>query len=155
MNKTTKIAMQIFADYTRHYNYDRKLRESFIQNVIGGYGREIYLGFTHNKQNSYLAEVHKVYDNGIIVVVNPYRGMDKIVTTKIARPGQLKAVYELPYYLGIDKRTKQVITKEIHKSIPSDVMKKAIFYSKQGWNNDDELPPIDEWSNWRQKVSKL
>lgn len=81
--------------------------------------------------------------------------MDKIVTTKIARPGQLKAVYELPYYIGIDKRTKQVITKDIHKSIPNDVMKKAIFYSKQGWNNDDELPPIDEWSNWRQKVSKL
>lgn len=148
-----KIAMNITADYTKHYQMDRKYREEFIKEVIGGYGRLIYQGYTTNKQKPWLSEVHKVYDNGIIIIVNPYRGMDRIVTSKIARPGQIRAVYELPFFIKIEN--KKVITKNISRTPPSNVINKAVFYIQHQWNDDKNLPPKEDWEYWKQEVKKI
>ena len=144
----------IFSSFqkTQHYNNDRKTRDDFIKEVIG-FGNEIYRGFTSNKDRPWLQEVHRLYDTGIIVIVNPYRGMDKIVTTKIARPGQIRAIYELPEFVRLDG--KRPILKSTKSSPPASVMKKAIYYSKQGWNNDTNIPPRSEWEQIKNDLKRV
>lgn len=136
---------------TKHYNNDRKTRDDFIKEVIG-FGKEIYRGFTSNKDRPWLQEVHRVFDTGIIVIVNPYRGMDKIVTTKIARPQQIRDVYELPEFIRLDG--KRPVLKNTKISPPPDVIKKAIYYSKQGWNNDINIPPKSDWEQIKNDLKK-
>lgn len=137
-------------DDTFHYKTDRKLREEFIQEVIGGYGNLIHQGYTRNKFNKWLSEIHKVYDNGIIIVVNPYRGMDRIVTSKIARPMQMRAAVGLPYFVKIEN--KKVVTKESDTVIPEFTEILVSFYVSNGWNNDLNIPPKSDWDFWKSEV---
>lgn len=160
-NELINIAQNlIFSTYkkTIHYNNDRPTRDKFIKEVIGGYGEdgygnEIYRGYTSNKNRPYLKEVHKVYDTGVIIVVNPYRGMDRIVTTKIGRPGQIKGVFQMPEFVKIEN--KQPVLKKPKGNPPSDVIKKAIYYIQNGWNDDRNLPPESEWERIKKELKKL
>lgn len=138
---------------TIHYKSERKTREEFIQNVLGGYGKLVHQGYTRNKQNHWLSEVHKIYDNGIIVVVNPYRGMDRVVTTKIARPKQLRDSIKFPLFIGIeDKR----VIKEKSCSVLSELtLRLAYFYNARGWNEDMNIPEKDEWEYWKYVVDSI
>lgn len=142
-----EIVIKIAKD-TKHYEGERQYREQFIQDVIGQ-GKEIYRGYTKNKDKPWLDEVHRVFDNGVIQVVNPVKDKElplekkPTVTKKIARPGQLRAVFSLPYYDGIvDGKIK---THQINRPVPDYVMKKAIYHQKQGWNKDENLPPKNLW----------
>ena len=138
---------------TFHYKSYRRLREEFIQNVLGGYGNLIHQGYTKNKFNQFLSEVHKVYDNGIIVVVNPHRGMDRIVTTKIARPKQLRDAIKFPLFIGIEDKK---IIKEKSCSVLSELtLRPSYFYNARGWNEDVNLPERDEWEYWKYIVSSI
>jgi hypothetical protein len=138
---------------TKHYENDRKLRDSFIKEVIGPLGELVYQGYMLNKDRSYLPEIHMVYSSGIIKIVNPYKGMDKIVTTKIARPGQITQVFHLPCFIGFDKNNK-IVTANNNKYRPTkELMNKAKFYQQHGWNSDENLPPKNEWEFWRNELT--
>lgn len=147
-----KIARKILADYTMHYMYDRKDRNKFITNVLGGPGVVIYQGYTANR-NSHLPEVHKVCSNGIIVIVNPLRGLDRIVTMKIARPGQIYEVYRMPRFVSVENG--KVITKGSGATPTPSVLKKAKFYEAHSWNYDQDIPSEDEWLYWKEQVNKI
>lgn len=147
-----KIARKILADYTMHYMYDRKDRNKFINQVLGGPGIVIYQGYTGNR-HSHLPELHKVCSNGVIVIVNPLRGLDRIVTMKIARPRQIYEVYNMPRFVTVQNG--KVITKG-SGAIPTPiVLKKAKFYEAHNWNYDQDIPPEDEWSYWKEQVNKI
>ena len=140
-------------NHTLHYKTDRKLREEFIQEVIGGYGNLIYQGYTRNKINKWLSEIHKVYDNGIIVIVNPYRGMDRIVTSKIARPGQVRFVYSLPRFIKIENN--KVITETNNENAPFEVIRLCMFYRESMWNDDLCLPDRAEWQIHKERLNQF
>ena len=130
---------------TLHYEQDRQKREQFIHDVIGQ-GKEIYRGYMKNKDKPWLDEVHRVFDNGVIQVVNPSKNhhltleQKPTITKKIARPGQIQSVFRLPFYDGIENNGK-IKTHEVNKRPPEYVMKKAIYHQQQGWNKDENLPP--------------
>ena len=137
---------------TKHYENERKLRDSFIKDVIGPLGELVYQGYMLNKDRSYLAEIHMVYSSGIIKIVNPYRGMDKIVTTKIARPAQILQVFNLPYFVGFDKNNK-ILTANKNIMPSKDLLEKTKFYQQHGWNSDENLPPKNEWEYWKNELT--
>lgn len=148
-----KIARKILADYTMHYMYDRKDRDKFINNVLGGPGVVIYQGYSERRNGSFLPEVHKVCSNGIIVIVNPLRGLDRIVTMKIARPGQIYEVYKMPRFVTVQNG--KVITKGSGATPTPAVLNKTRFYQQQGWNYDEDIPSEDEWAYWKAIVNKI
>lgn len=133
------IAMNIVKD-TQHYKQQRRFRRQFIKEVIGQ-GKQIYRGYTKNKDKPWLDEVHHVLDNGVIVVINPFK--KQLVTTKIARPAQIKAVYRLPHFDGI--KNGKVQTHQANKPAPEYVLKKAQYHEDQKWNDDKTLPPKALW----------
>ena len=73
-----------------HYKNQRDKREKFIEEHLGeGYAID---GFIVDKGHYKGAEVHSLYDNGIIVVHNLRSG--KLVTKLLARPRQIMRYYE-------------------------------------------------------------
>ena len=75
---------------SEHYKNQRDKREKFIEEHLGkGYAID---GFIVDKGHYKGAEVHSIYDNGIIVVHNLRSG--KLVTKLLARPQQIKRYYE-------------------------------------------------------------
>jgi len=140
------------ADNTQHWNKDRKYRDDFINYVIGGDGREIWRGFMWNKERPWLPEVHRVFSNGIIIVVNPERGFDRIITKKLARPQQVFNAYALPSYIGW--KNGEAVTVKKNATPPSDIIKKCRFYKDHYWNNDEYLPGKDKWDYWKEQFKK-
>ena len=130
-------------DNTEHYQLERQLREDFIQEVIGGYGDILYEGYTLNKDRNWLSEVHRIHSNGIITIVNPFRGKDRIVTTKIARPGQVRFVYSLPRFVKIENN--RVFTSVSMNVADNKLIELCRFYNSLGWNDDDNLPERKDW----------
>lgn len=145
-------SLMIMADNTRHYQEERQKRRNFIEKVIGN-GKVIYMGFTRNKKNPSYYDVNKVYDNGIIEIVNPFRGMDRIVTTKISRPGQIYDAFNLPEFVRMDG--KNPVLKNSRKTPPASVLKRAKYYVEHGWNNDQNLPPENEWEQYKKELRLL
>lgn len=137
---------------TAHYTKERQKREDFIQNVIGGYGELVYQGYTRNKQKPYLSEVHNLYSNAIITVVNPYRGMDRIVTSKIARPNQVIVLCSLPKFLYMKKVFRDgkerlvPVFKNVSFEPPKEIIELSYLYVSNGWNHDDMIPDELEWN---------
>lgn len=128
---------------TKHYKSERQFREDFIQYVIGGYGDIIYQGYTMNKDRNWLSEVHRVHSNGIITIVNPFRGENRIVTTKIARPGQVRGVYSYPKFVKIENN--RVVTAVNADIADNKLIELCKFYNSLGWNDDDNLPERKDW----------
>ena len=75
---------------TNHYNKKRRKRERFINRYIGGDGN-IIDSFIVDKGHKNGEEIHYITDNGIIVICNKESG--KLITKKIARPNQIKKLY--------------------------------------------------------------
>ena len=138
---------------TEHYQSERQFREDFIQEVIGGYGDILYQGYTLNKDRNWLSEVHRVHSNGIITIVNPFRGENRIVTTKIARPGQVRFVYSLPRFIKIENN--RVITETSNEYAPFEIIRLCEFYIESMWNHDVFLPKRDEWSSHRGRLEQF
>ena len=138
---------------TEHYQLERQFREDFIQEVIGGYGDILYQGYTLNKDRNWLSEVHRVHSNGIITIINPFRGKDRIVTTKIARPGQVRFVYSLPRFVKIENN--RVITETNNENVPFEIIRLCEFYIESMWNHDDFLPERDEWILHRDRLEQF
>ena len=138
---------------TEHYQLERQFREDFIQEVIGGYGDILYQGYTLNKDRNWLSEVHRVHSNGIITIINPFRGKDRIVTTKIARPGQVRFVYSLPRFIKIENN--RVITEANNENAPFEIIRLCEFYIESMWNHDDFLPEMEEWSSQRDRLEQF
>lgn len=138
---------------TEHYQLERQFREDFIQEVIGGYGDILYQGYTLNKDRNWLSEVHRVHSNGIITIINPFRGKDRIVTTKIARPGQVRFVYSLPRFIKIENN--RVITADNNESAPFEIIRLCEFYIESMWNNDCFLPERDEWDSHKDRLKQF
>lgn len=138
---------------TFHYETHRKLREEFIQEVIGGYGDIFYQGYTINKDRNWLSEVHRVHSNGIITIINPFRGKDRIVTTKIARPGQVRFVYSLPRFIKIENN--RVITENSNENAPFEIMRLCMFYRESMWNDDLCLPDRVEWQTHKERLNQF
>lgn len=75
---------------SKHYNNKRYRREKFIKNHLGGDG-EIIDSFVVDKNHPMGKEVHKITDNGIIIIYNLKFG--KLVTKLIAREKQIERYY--------------------------------------------------------------
>lgn len=138
---------------TEHYQQERQFREDFIQEVIGGYGDILYQGYTLNKDRNWLSEVHRVYSNGIITIINPFRGKDRIVTTKIARPGQVRFVYSLPRFIKIENN--RVITEDNNENAPFEIIRLCEFYLESMWNHDFFLPEREEWNSHKDRLNQF
>ena len=138
---------------TEHYQLERQFREDFIQEVIGGYGDILYQGYTLNKDRNWLSEVHRVHSNGIITIINPFRGKDRIVTTKIARPGQVRFVYSLPRFIKIENN--RVITEANKENAPFEIIRLCEFYIESMWNRDDFLPERKEWNSHKDRLEQF
>lgn len=74
---------------TIHYNQDRKIRRETIAKYIG-YGTDIFSAII-DKGHKNGAEIHIITDSGIIKIFNAKT--KKHITDLIARPGQIKRVY--------------------------------------------------------------
>lgn len=73
-----------------HYQKERVDRDKYIRENIGV--GEIIDSFTMDRGHTGGPEIHSVTNTGIIVVCNATTG--KLITTLIARPEQLKRLYE-------------------------------------------------------------
>lgn len=75
---------------SNHYKTNRYDREKFINSRLDGDGK-IIDSFIVDRGHPKGAEIHSVTDNGIIIIRNQVTG--KLVTKLIARPSQLKKLY--------------------------------------------------------------
>ena len=75
---------------TEHYRTQRGLRERFIQDKIG-YG-DIVETFYWDRGHPDGPENHVLTSTGIILIYNAIT--NRLVTTLIARPGQIRRYYE-------------------------------------------------------------
>lgn len=73
---------------SKHYQTDRQERERVIREVIG-YGKVIKVVFLEGPQGR---EKHEITSTGIINIYNVKK--DRLITKKIARPGQIRRYYE-------------------------------------------------------------
>lgn len=96
-----------------HYAQERQTRDDLIQKVIG-LGKIIDT-FIVDRRHCNGAEVHSVTDTAIIIIQN--QKTQKLVTELIARPGQLRRLYE--------KRGQQP---------PKWLIKKAYQNNSRGYN---------------------
>ena len=81
---------------TNHYKNKRYNREKFINKHLYG-GGNVIDSFLVDKGHPMGAEVHCVTDTGLIIVYNATS--KKLVTKLIARPNQIKRLYE-----GVDRK---------------------------------------------------
>lgn len=86
---------------TKHYNNERYNREKFIKKRLHGDGK-IIDSFIVDRNHPMGKEIHCVTDTGLIIVYNACS--KKLVTKLIARPQQLKNLYQndnrkVPKYL--------------------------------------------------------
>ena len=82
---------------SKHYNYDRKIREEIIRRI--GEGKPIVrVPWTHEGR----LQFHVVTDNAIVLVYNP-NGM--LITKLIARPNQIRRYFPK----GYDKKIAEII----------------------------------------------
>lgn len=73
-----------------HYQTDRTVRETYIQKVsVGRTIKTVYWDRGHKDG----PELHHVTDTGIIIIENATS--HRIVTKYIARPGQIRRLYEM------------------------------------------------------------
>ena len=75
---------------SNHYKTNRYSREKFINKQFKGDGN-IIDSFIVDRNHPKGAEIHYVTDNGLIIVRNQRTG--KLVTKLIARPNQVKKLY--------------------------------------------------------------
>lgn len=76
---------------SNHYLNQRTKREKFIEEQLGGDGQVID-SFIVDKGHIRGEEIHKITDNGIIIIFNKTSG--KMVSKLIARPQQIKRYYQ-------------------------------------------------------------
>ena len=76
---------------SNHYKNQRYKREKFIHKYFGNDG-EIIDSFLINKGHKNGIERHDITDNGIILIYNV--SSNKLITKKIARPLQIKYLYD-------------------------------------------------------------
>ena len=75
---------------SKHYKDKRYEREILIKKYLNGDGKVIR-SFIVDRMHPKGAEIHSVTDNGVIIIRNLRSG--KIVTKLIARPQQIKKLY--------------------------------------------------------------
>lgn len=97
---------------TKHWQ-ERKDRNDFIKNQIG-IGNPIRT-FKWDKGHPNGPELHTITDTGIIIVRN--ERTNKLVTTLIARPGQIYRYY-----------------KSVNETPPQDLMSIAQQHMNEGYN---------------------
>lgn len=98
---------------SNHWKYDRQGRNNLIKTEIG-YGKKV-AEFIVDKGHWHGPERHEVSDTGIITVY-AIRTND-LVTRKIARPKQIKDLYE-----------------ENGKVAPEDILQLAYEHQKKGYH---------------------
>ena len=94
-----------------HYRQDRQERENLINNVVGR--GKIVDRFIIDKHHKNGKEVHCITTTGVIVIFN--LKSRKLITKIIARPYQIKRYYE-------------------KGKAPQEIVKKAIYNQKMGYN---------------------
>ena len=76
---------------SKHYQGQRSEREKFIDECLGGDGKVID-SFIVDKGHPMGEEIHKVTDNGLIIILNKNSG--KLCTKLLARKNQIKKLYQ-------------------------------------------------------------
>jgi len=97
---------------TNHWN-SRNDRLAFIQKEIG-IGKPVKT-FKWDKGHPNGPELHTITDTGIIIIRNALT--NKLVTTLIARPGQIKRYYD-----------------KLKTEVPEFIMKLAYEHEQKGYN---------------------
>ena len=98
--------------YSNHFLNDRKTRNSLIKYI--GYGKPIF-STVIDKGHKNGPERHIITDTGIVFIIN--KNTEKLVTTLIARPGQIKKYYESQ-----------------QQQAPENLLKIAYDHQKLGYN---------------------
>ena len=93
-----------------HYNRDRQLRESIINQIgIGNVIKEVEVDRGHRNG----PEIHKITDTGLILIYN--KESKKLITKLIARVGQINRYYQ-------------------NERPPRKVIQLARYHCEMGWN---------------------
>ena len=78
--------------YSKHLSYERQRRNDYIESHFDLSNKNILNVFCVNKGHEHGIELHVIYKDGVIKIINPiYR---RIVTYLIPRPQQIKRYYE-------------------------------------------------------------
>lgn len=96
-----------------HYSTERQERHAFIQDNIGE--GNIIDSFVVDRGHQHGAEIHSVTDTGIIIIHN--QKTNKLITELIARPEQLKRLYNTQ-----------------HRRVPNKVLSLAYKHSTLSYN---------------------
>lgn len=94
-----------------HYNRDRQLRESIINQIgVGNVIKEVEVDRGHRNG----PEIHKITDTGLILIYN--KESKKLITKLIARVGQINRYYQN------------------NERPPKKVIQLAKYHFEMGWN---------------------
>lgn len=102
-----------YNDITTHFATERSERDNFIDGVIGR--GNVVESFVVDRGHVGGAEVHDVTDTGVVVVRNQQTG--RIITELIARPAQLRRLYD-----------------GVGQAPPKWLLKKAYDNNRRGYN---------------------
>lgn len=99
---------------SKHYNRQRYKRERLIDKYVHGDGNVID-SFIVDRGHKHGDEIHLVTDTGLIIIKN--RTTNKLITKLIARPRQIKKLYE-----------------NVGKSPPKQILELAEWHQSLGYN---------------------